>query len=152
MNLIVDPSALLSLALTDEDADYANSVLDAIVQPGARSSEMARSEALAPSIFWYEIRNVLVINERRGRLTQEQSSIFLAALEDLPIRVVHGPSEPHVLQLARAHALSVYDAAYLDLASRMPTGTLATLDTKLRAAAAAVDVAIFGAATASGRA
>jgi predicted nucleic acid-binding protein len=47
-----------------------------------------------------------------------------------------------VLSVARAQNLSVYDAAYLELALRRGL-TLATLDAKLKAAAAAVGVAEY---------
>jgi len=47
-----------------------------------------------------------------------------------------------VLRLARAHRLSAYDAAYLELALRRSL-PLATLDDKLRVAASAVGVAAF---------
>jgi predicted nucleic acid-binding protein len=55
--------------------------------------------------------------------------------------VDQSPNENAVLRLARAHRLSVYDAAYLELAQRecLP---LATLDADLRKAAAGEGVTI----------
>jgi predicted nucleic acid-binding protein len=47
-----------------------------------------------------------------------------------------------VLRLARAHRLSAYDAAYLELALRRGL-PLATLDDKLKAAASALGVSAF---------
>jgi predicted nucleic acid-binding protein len=56
--------------------------------------------------------------------------------------VDHVPDEAAVLRLARAHRLSVYDAAYLELAQREGV-PLATLDAGLRTAAAAEGVALL---------
>ncbi|HVK18281.1 MAG TPA: type II toxin-antitoxin system VapC family toxin [Fimbriiglobus sp.] len=51
-------------------------------------------------------------------------------------------SDRFVLDLARRHNLTEYDAAYLELAAR--TGLpLATLDNKLKSAAPAAGVALY---------
>lgn len=133
MTLVVDPSALLALALDDEAADYAESVL----------SEIVNGSAVVPAIFWFEIRNVLVVNEWRERLSSHRTDLFLAALEDLPIEIAPLPSDLSLMDLAREQQLTVYDASYLDLASsrQLP---LATLDRELREAAETVGVEIFG--------
>jgi len=52
------------------------------------------------------------------------------------------PAGGDTLGLARAHNLSAYDAAYLELAMRRGL-PIATLDDKLKAAAAAVGVSLF---------
>ncbi len=132
MPIVVDPSAILGLALDDEAADFAGLVLGEIETGGA----------LAPSIFWYEVRNVLVANERRGRITPDQTDAFLASLADLPIELSPLPPDLGVLDLARRHGLTVYDAAYLELASRSGV-SLATLDSQLRGAARSADIHLF---------
>ena len=132
MSVVVDPSAILGTAMVDEKADFAVEVLDEILKNGAS----------APSIFWYELRNVLVVNERRGRIAKETTTAFLATVEELPIEMPNLPSEAGVIDLARRYDLSVYDAAYLDLALRLGT-PLATLDTRLRDAAGKAGVTLF---------
>lgn len=132
MPVVVDPSAILGIAMEDEAADFAEAVLEAILEDGA----------LAPSIFWYELRNVLVVNERRGRISEERTETFLALLADLPIDLSEAPAEAGVLGLARRHDLSVYDASYLELAVRSGA-PLATLDTGLRRAAAGAGATVF---------
>jgi predicted nucleic acid-binding protein len=87
-------------------------------------------EAFAPAPWWFEVRNILVVNERRKRLTEADSGIFLRELARLPITLDRAPEESEVLRLARAHRLSVYDAAYLELAQRHKV-ELATLDARL---------------------
>jgi predicted nucleic acid-binding protein len=61
---------------------------------------------------------------------------FLGGLATLKVVVDDAPEEPAVLGLARRHRLTVYDAAYLELAKRAGF-PLATLDKALIAAAAA---------------
>ncbi|MGH7842040.1 MAG: type II toxin-antitoxin system VapC family toxin [Candidatus Binataceae bacterium] len=97
--------------------------------------------ARVPSLWWFEVRNALVINERRHRLTEADTTAFLRMLSRLPIAVDSTPNEGQVLSLARRHKLTVYDAAYLELAQREHL-SLATLDTKLARAARAEKVAI----------
>ena len=99
--------------------------------------------ALAPSIFFFEVRNILVVNERRGRTTPARSGWFLRVLARLPIRLAPTPENEDVVTLARVRNLTVYDAAYVELArrERLP---LATLDHALERAAQAEGVALFG--------
>ena len=81
-----------------------------------------------------ELRNALVVNARRGRITEQQTARFLRNVERLAITIDNTPDESGVLTLARRHRLAVYDATYLELAlrARLP---LATLDVPLAAAA-----------------
>ncbi len=80
---------------------------------------------------------------RRTRISFEQMEGFLSILKKLPIDAAQRtPSE--ILELprfARAHGLTNYDAAYLALAVRFAV-PLATMDAKLRAAAASAEVDI----------
>lgn len=88
------------------------------------------------------MRNILVVNERRRRIAESDTAAFLMNLSRLRIRVDRAPEEGAVLRLARTHRLSVYDAAYLELAQRegLP---LATLDAALQKAAAGEGVALL---------
>jgi predicted nucleic acid-binding protein len=100
-------------------------------------------EAVVPSLWWFEVRNILIVNERRKRITEAGSTNFLRAVARLPIRVDRAPVEGDVLRLARTHRLSVYGAAYLELARRegLP---MATLDRDLGCAARVESVALIG--------
>ena len=62
----------------------------------------------------------------------------------MAIGIDRAPVSETVLTLARRHRLTVYDAAYLELAGRREA-PLATLDKKLAAAARAAGVALVGA-------
>jgi predicted nucleic acid-binding protein len=105
---------------------------------------LAASWALAPILFFFEVRNALAINERRGRATQQGSDQFLQRLAKLPIRFAPLPDDDALMALARKHKLTIYDAAYLELAKREAL-PLATLDSALEKAALAEGVALFGA-------
>jgi predicted nucleic acid-binding protein len=65
-------------------------------------------------LWWYELRNVLVLGERRGRLTELETARFPRDISRLKITIDSSPDEIRVLTLARRHRLTVYDAAYLD--------------------------------------
>lgn len=132
MALIPDASAILSQALDDEGATYAEAVIDAI----------AKDEAIVPTLFWFEIRNALLMCERRKRVTPERTASFLADLALLPFVIDEKPREAIVLDLARRHGLTVYDAAYLELAQRKQV-PLATLDDALIRATKKAGVALF---------
>lgn len=132
MAIVVDASAVLAQAFDDEIASYAEAVLGAI----------STGEGVVPTIFWYEVRNALLMGERRKRLTPARTQVFLAGLAQLPWVVDESPGDSGVLALARKHALSVYDAAYLELAQRRHL-TLASLDEALVKAAKAARVRVF---------
>jgi predicted nucleic acid-binding protein len=99
--------------------------------------------ALVPELWWFEVRNVLIVNERRGRISEEHTDHSLREWSQLDLVVDHSLDEAMVIKLARRHRLTVYDAAYLELAlrERLP---LATLDASLAEAARREGVAVVG--------
>lgn len=132
MPFVLDASITLCWAFADEEHPVASAALDR-VQHG---------EARVPGLWWFEVRNSLVVNERRGRLTEAGTSSFLRNLAQLAIHVDRAPAEAALLTLARQHRLTVYDAAYLELAQRDGLA-LATLDVALRQAATTVGVPLL---------
>jgi predicted nucleic acid-binding protein len=85
----------------------------------------------------------LIVNERRGRLAEADTSAFLRGLSRLGITVDHAPEEFEVLALSRRQRLTVYDASYMELARREGIA-LATLDTDLIRAARAEHLPLLG--------
>lgn len=83
------------------------------------------------------------MNERHDRIAEASSARFPHALSRLRIGVDPAPGDALVMTLARRHRLSVYDAAYLELARRRGV-PLATLDTALAAAAVAEGLVLPG--------
>jgi predicted nucleic acid-binding protein len=92
---------------------------------------------LVPSIWALEVANALLVAERRKRVSQTDSAAAWTSLQKLPIEIDRETGRragSDILVLARQQKLSVYDAAYLELAMRKGT-PLASLDEPLRAAA-----------------
>lgn len=81
--------------------------------------------------------------ERRGSLTEGQSAAFLRALGQFPISGHLDSAEAEVMALARRYRLTVYDAAYLELALREGI-SLATLDSAFANAARAEKTSLLG--------
>jgi predicted nucleic acid-binding protein len=98
--------------------------------------------AIVPAHWWFEVRNTLIVNERRKRLSDTETASFLHVLSYLPIGRDLTPNESAVLRMARAHNLTVYDAAYLELAERQGIA-LATLDADLVRAARTAGIALI---------
>ncbi len=124
--LVLDNSTVIAWAL-GEGQPGADAVMDLLVD----------GEARVPSLWPLEFANVLLVAERRKRLTGADAARVREMVLSLPVTVV--PDDPArilstVLALAREQDLSVYDATYLDLAMRegLP---LATVDQRLRDAA-----------------
>jgi predicted nucleic acid-binding protein len=126
--VVCDASVLASLTFDDPNSREAGALI-------------ARRRLLAPTLLRYEMAHVAL---RRSALAGSDGGIvmqaFFASLR-VPVRLIE-PSWPAVVELARVHGLSAYDAAYLQLslALRVP---LATLDERLGAAAEAVGVRAY---------
>lgn len=100
-------------------------------------------QAIVPRLWWFEVRNALIVNERRGRIGELLSARFLSELSRFALAFDDATDEKRVMALARRHRLTVYDAAYLELAVRENV-PLATLDAPLAAAARAEGVPLLG--------
>ncbi len=120
MAFVLDASVTLCWAFEDEN-DSAAEVAYGLLQTDS---------AVVPGVWWFEVRNSLLMSERRGRSTEEDTRVFLRLLGRLPVLIDRLGGEAEVMGLARKHGLTVYDAAYLELAVRRKS-PLASLDKKL---------------------
>jgi predicted nucleic acid-binding protein len=133
MPFVVDASVTLAWCFEDEATSQTEAILD----------RLSDDTAIVPALWELEVSNVLLLGERRSRLTESQSARFVALLGQLPIHVDSASVDMGaVLATGRRHALTAYDAAYLVLAEREGV-PLATLDTRLRNAADAVGVILI---------
>ena len=126
-NFVIDNSVVMAWCFEDETSRYADTVLD----------KLEVSTAIVPSIWPLEVGNVLLVAERKKRLSEADSARFIALLTELPITIEQEPPGrmlKEILALAREYQLSSYDASYLDLAMRKGL-PIATLDNGLVAAA-----------------
>lgn len=132
---VIDCSVTMAWYFKDEATAYTNAV----------RASLATESAVVPALWPLEVANVLLRGERRKRSTQARAAKWLRYLSALPIAVdAEAPFRAfdYTLSLARAHKLTAYDAAYLELALRrgLPLGTL---DRELEKAAKAVGVRIY---------
>ena len=103
---------------------------------------LAGSGAVVPALWFTEIENACLVAERRRIVKPAQTTDFLNRLSALPISVDTSSPQSRrdgILGLGRTHALSAYDATYLELSMRLGIG-LATFDQGLMRAATAVGV------------
>ena len=134
MSFVLDTSVTMAWLFEDEATRTTEAILD----------RLKDEEALVPTLWTYEVGNVLLMAERRKRITEAQGRRFTQLLESLPIHI----SDSHLKSLwnnavvvAREHGLSVYDGTYLDLAMREGI-PLATRDRALRKAAKKLGIEI----------
>lgn len=132
MPFVLDASLAATWALVDEDHPLADLAFQRI----------RADQAVVPILWLFEIRNMLITAERRRRISDSETAGFLRDLSRLNVAIDNAPQEPELLALSRRHRLSVYDAAYLELAAR--TGLpLATLDAALLRAAQAENLPLL---------
>ncbi len=137
MAFVLDASMTMTWCFEDERTPESDAV----------GSTLARADdqATVPAVWSFEVANAALRGLRRHRLAPAQVLSFLETLDRFPISH-DNPLRPeavtHLLKVARDHELSAYDAAYLELAERLGL-PLATLDARLRAAAAQAGVPMF---------
>jgi len=134
-HFVVDNSVVVSWFFKDELTAYTTAIRQGLHE----------TLAIVPAIWPLEFANVLLTAERRKRLTEAEVSHILTLMQSLPISIEQEPPErvwAEILQLARAHSLTTYDASYLDLAMRLGL-PIATQDKALLKAARKCGVAIF---------
>ena len=98
---------------------------------------------VVPDLWYYEVSNALIMAERRGRASAQVVSSHLSDIERLAAFLELSPTTPSALvAAARQSGLTVYDAAYFELALRRNL-PLATLDDKMRAASQRAGIALL---------
>jgi predicted nucleic acid-binding protein len=136
MSLVLDCSATLAWVYDDETTQAVRAVFETVASFGA----------LVPALWRLEVANVLEMGVRRKRHDAAFRDATLLDLALLPIRL-DPETDRHAwgatARLAARYGLTLYDAAYLELARRTDLH-LATLDKELRAAALAEGVALLG--------
>jgi predicted nucleic acid-binding protein len=114
MPFALDASVVLAWVFPDEEGGaVAEAALD----------RLDGDHGTAPALWWFEVRNALIAGERRQRLNARATG--------------------SLLDLSRRYRLTVYDAAYLEVAHRHGI-PLATTDNALRGAARRIGVALVG--------
>ncbi len=126
--MVLDASVAIAAVLPEDNSELADALLVQVV----------RQRAVVP-VFWpVEIGNALLVAQRRLLITGEERRAALGHLARLPFDLdteTPARSWNTIADVAERRGLSLYDAAYLELAirRRLP---LATFDAALRRAAA----------------
>ena len=128
---VVDASIASAWTFPDESDAGADTLLDEIMN-GVRLG-------FVPQHWHLEIRNALLMGERRGRIDLDEAVVGLRFLNGLPLITDDDARLDAALDMARIYGLTLYDAVYLELAIRTRFA-LATLDNKLRRAASEAGV------------
>lgn len=124
---VVDCSVIMAWLFADEENAFAEALLE----------RLRDGSALIPDLCHLETANVLLLAERKKRITRAQTAQLMTLLQELPLLTDEEPAAKRaeqIISLGRDYGLTAYDAAYLELALRASL-PLATLDERLRQAA-----------------
>ncbi len=112
-DIVLDASVVMAHFLPGEDhAEGATVLMDRAALEGVA----------VPGLWRTEVGNALLSAERRRRITAADADRVLATLAAMPVSVDCRTGErawSETLALARRHSLTLYDAAYLELAIRL---------------------------------
>jgi predicted nucleic acid-binding protein len=133
---VVDASLALAWYFDDEFTGWADGILE-----GLRHGD----RAIVPAHWPTEVLNGFLVALRKKRIKPEQPAEFWDQLAALPIEIepaLPAAQAKTLLTLSEKHGLTIYDAAYLELALRraLPIGTL---DAELRRAAQIESIALL---------
>jgi predicted nucleic acid-binding protein len=136
VSIVLDCSITLAWSYQDEAHSGADAVLDIVTS----------SHAYVPNLWRLEVANGLQMGIRRQRIDLAARKRILNCIRGLDIRTdpdtdLHAWAE--TLDIAERYRLTVYDAAYAELAHRRRL-PLATLDRELVQAAKALNIEIVG--------
>jgi predicted nucleic acid-binding protein len=130
---VLDGSVTMAWFFADEATEQTDQLMDRL---------NAGDRVVVAQHWFLEVANTLLMGERRKRCTPADASQFVDVLAGLSIDTDSETGTRAMavtLNLGRTHGLTLYDAAYLELAMRLKL-PLATLDSDLRKAAKKVGV------------
>ena len=135
MSFVIDASIAVAWCFEDQSSPAVDALLDRVRAEGA----------IAPSLWHLELANLLLMAEKRGRITGADTAARLDLISALPVSVDHATAARawrETMTLARAQKLTAYEAAYLELAVRRNC-PLATRDKALKDAALRAGVQVL---------
>ncbi len=108
MPFVVDSTVFAAWCFSDERTPFAEATLNALVT----------QNAVVPSLWWFETRNLLMTHELRGRIRADDTNFFIRYFEKLPIQTDKEPQTDAITKIARKGSLTYNEACYLELAQR----------------------------------
>jgi predicted nucleic acid-binding protein len=133
---IVDCSFASALFLPDEKSEHVAGFFKGLDE---------KDILFVPSLWWYELSNVLSVSVTRRRLVHSNVVTIISLLRGLPFETdsISGPEYVRELfELSGMYGISSYDAAYLELSLRK-NGALATIDDELSGASVNAGIPIY---------
>lgn len=133
---VMDASVAIAGLSADEDHRESRDLVERAISDGV----------VVPALWPYEVANILALKSRRGTISAESLKLALRSIRDFLLTIENFKPDSEAfteaIALAQTHRLTVYDAAYVEVAlrRRLP---LATLDARLLAAARAAGVTIL---------
>lgn len=112
--LVLDTGAVIGRLMPDER------------WPDIEPAMTDTTDLRVPWLFWVELRNVRIMQERRGCLPHHAAERLLTAVEQLTLRYDTSPDSAAALRLSGDFCLSVYDTLYLELALRSKAALFTT--------------------------
>ena len=135
MSLVLDASLAISWYFDDERTPAGEAILDRVSEEGA----------VVPALWRYEVANGLQMAVRRKRIGAAYRDASLADLRLLPITIERSGDDvvwTAMIGFADRFALTIYDAAYIELALRRDL-PLATGDRAMRNAARVLKIELI---------
>lgn len=135
MSFVLDASITLAWCFQDEATPVTIALLE----------KLSTEEAFVPALWSLEIGNILLMTQRKKRISPANAAEFINLLEALNIQIDYHMATRRfyeILSLATAQNLTTYDAAYLELAMRLGL-PLATKDIQLQNAANRLGVIVY---------
>jgi len=131
---ILDCSVYISWCLREETIKESSKVLKSII----------KNEIIVPSLWAYEVTNVLTISVRRYKLTVAETHSLINDIKLLPIEFDTPTIEDisNIFNIANEQKLSAYDAAYIELALRTNT-PIASFDKEVVKVSEKLGIKIF---------
>jgi predicted nucleic acid-binding protein len=111
---VLDCSVVAAFLLNEADGRTVDDML--------RRAAAGEITLTVPALFWFELLNVLVVAERRGRLSRDGAGELRTAVSNLPVSTdaaLNALALRRIHEFATTHGLSACDAAYLELADRL---------------------------------
>ena len=133
MDFVIDASIAAAWVIDDEQNEAADRLFD----------QLETNQGHVPALFWYEMRNILLLVERRGRAAEGSAEPAMHKLHGLPITTSDVSEDNESFVLARRHRLTAYDTLYPQIAVNLSI-SLATADRRLASAAREAGVMVLG--------
>jgi predicted nucleic acid-binding protein len=130
LTVVVDASFAVAFLLGEKSGVAMDNLLESIRKD--------QTIVYVPALFWYEIANVLITAERKGKLANNVEAF--TAMQLLPFEtddVLNTTVWSRIVTLSKLHGLTAYDAAYLELAERKKVDQLKSFDQALLHSASA---------------